>query len=352
MLLLRQLERVGEADAVVGQVFLAAGDVVEHRLDVHVGHIVGQQHDFVAVDFAQVLALHVLRAYETRLEQPRDERAGSHERVENMHVLPGQRGAELFPEYVVHRAYDEVHALHGRVDDAELFHRQGERPLEELLVEVLDDGLLPLEVVYAAHVHAHRPVELVQHLGVFLECLFLQEVYHALHRSADGVIPHELVTLEERVEHGAGNHVLRQHLYGLPRVHGRIEVAPETFEVGVELLLVRALPHEPAYAPDELLRNLPYLFRPVLPVQAVAALLHQLGIHPVLKLAEAQFQLARDFRASHLPRLFLPVAETDAGLPDDDRRGSGLPAGLFPVEGDAVHHRVEAVVVGAERVQD
>ena len=39
-----------------------------------------------SVDFIQVLTLHVLLAYQSRLQQPRDERACTDKRVKDMHV--------------------------------------------------------------------------------------------------------------------------------------------------------------------------------------------------------------------------------------------------------------------------
>ena len=35
-------------------------------------------------------------------------------------------------------------------------------------------------------------IELLQHFGIFLESLLLQEVYHALHGAAHGVVVHEI----------------------------------------------------------------------------------------------------------------------------------------------------------------
>ena len=67
-----------------------------------------------------------------------------------MHILLGQRGVELRLEYVIHGMDDEVHTLHRRIDDAKLFHGERKRAFEELFVEVLDDGLLALQIVYAA----------------------------------------------------------------------------------------------------------------------------------------------------------------------------------------------------------
>ena len=91
---------------------------------------------------------------------------------------------------------------------------------------------------------------------------------------------------------------------------------------------------------------------PIFPIEAVAALLHELGIHTVLQLAEAQFQLTGDFRVLHLPRFFLALLKTQPRSADGDGRRIGLFVGLLLVERNLVHHRVETVVVRAQRVED
>lgn len=104
---------------------------MEHRFYVHISYIIGKQHDFIAMDFIQVLALHVLRTDKAGLQQPCDKCACSHKRVEDMHVLCRQRGVELRLEYVIHGMDDEVHTLHGRIDNAQLLHSERKRAFEE-----------------------------------------------------------------------------------------------------------------------------------------------------------------------------------------------------------------------------
>ena len=103
---------------------------------------------------------------------------------------------------------------------------------------------------------------------------------------------------------------------------------------------------------DELVRDKSDFLCPVLPIEAVAALLHELGIHAVLQLAEAKFQLPGDFRVLHLPRFFLSLLKAQSRPADGDGRRIGLFVWLLLVERNLVHHRIETVVVGAQRVQD
>jgi len=247
---------------------------------------------------------------------------------------------------------DEVHTLHGRIDDAQLLHGERKRAFEELFIEILDDSLLALQIVYAAHIRPHRLIELLQHFGIFLESLLLQKVYHALHGTAHGVVVHELVIGKQRIEHRTGDDVLRQHLDGLCRIHGRVKVSLQPLEVFVERLFVYAGLDELGYALDELVRDKSDFLCPVFPIEAVAALLHELGIHAVLQLTEAKLQLPGDFRVLHLPRFFLSLLKAQSRPADGDGRCIGLLVGFLLVERNLVHHRIETVVVRAQRVQD
>ena len=146
--------------------------------------------------------------------------------------------------------------------------------------------------------------------------------------------------------------MLRQHFDGLCRIHGRIKVALQSLEVFIERLFVYARLDELGYALDELVRDKSDFLCPVLPIEAVAALLHELGIHAVLQLTETKFQLPGDFRVLHLPRFFLSLLKAQPRPADGDGRRVRLLVGFLLVERNLVHHRIETVVVGAQRVQD
>ena len=65
------------------------------------------------------LVFKLLRLDQAGLQQPRDEGAGAGEGVHDVDALAAERLAELASEQLVHRAENEVHDLHGRVNDAE-----------------------------------------------------------------------------------------------------------------------------------------------------------------------------------------------------------------------------------------
>ena len=250
-----ELEGIGQADAIVRQVvgLVAAHDVVIDALDVDVGNIVSQEDYFVAMNLVLVLAPQVFLLDESALHQASDECARSHKGVEDVYILLSQRRVEVLTQDVLDRMDDEIHALHRRIDNAKFLHGERECALEELLVEVLDDGLLALQVVDVAHVDPHRLVELIQHLCVHLKAFRFEKLQHELHRLAHRVVVDKLIVVEQGIEHGPHNHVLGQHLDGLSLIHTRIDVALQTCHKLLEVLTgSRILLHHPCDAFDKL----------------------------------------------------------------------------------------------------
>ena len=63
-----ELKGIGQADVVVIDVFLAWELAVEYRLDVDIGDVIGEQDDFVAVEFLEVFAFEVFVFDDARLQ--------------------------------------------------------------------------------------------------------------------------------------------------------------------------------------------------------------------------------------------------------------------------------------------
>ena len=102
-------------------------------LDVHAGDVVGQQHDFVAVEFVGVFvrqggALDLLH-------DAGDEVAGAGERVKDVHALVGEAFSELLLQDFFDGADHEIDDGLRRVDDAHGVGLLGVEALEELFVD-------------------------------------------------------------------------------------------------------------------------------------------------------------------------------------------------------------------------
>ena len=150
--MLIQLEGISQTDAIIHLVFLRMHNIMIDSLDIYIGYVVRQQNDLVAMDFVLVLAQHVFLLNQSTLQQTGNERSGSYKRIKDVHILFSQRGVELLLQNVLNAMDDKVNALNRRIDNTQLFNRQREGSLKELLVEVLNDGLLSLQVIDVADV--------------------------------------------------------------------------------------------------------------------------------------------------------------------------------------------------------
>ena len=182
------------------------------RFDVDRCDVVGQQHDFVAMDFVFVLVWQLLRCDQAALHQPRDERACARKRVKDVDAFAAQRLAKFILQNVVDAVDDEVHYFHWRVDNAQPFCHLREGVAKELVVQFHHDLLLALGQVDAVGSAANRCVELLQRVGFLVQPVLLQQVEDSLHAFRDRVVAGEAVLSEQGVEDWFGDEVLGQHL--------------------------------------------------------------------------------------------------------------------------------------------
>jgi len=93
---------------------------------------------------------------------------------------------------------------------------------------------------YAFRTVADTVVEALEALRFLLQMLTIQDVEHALEGTANWVVGREAVALEERIEDGTGNEMLRQHLDCLVRGDGIVQIIPDLGEKAVKGLLLLA----------------------------------------------------------------------------------------------------------------
>ena len=106
------VQRIHEAQ--IGELQVTAGPFLVGILDVQVGDVVGQDRDFVGVDFVPVLVLQPVGGQVVDQVGYEGARPGS--RVKNLHVIVGQGLAEVLLQQVVRPPDDEVHHLVGGID--------------------------------------------------------------------------------------------------------------------------------------------------------------------------------------------------------------------------------------------
>ena len=205
---------------VVGRVGLARAELVEDPLEVHRGDVVGERDDFVPVQLGRELLRELVLRDEAALHETREEGPRSRERVEDVHPVVVEVRAELLLHEVRHRAVDEVHHLDRRIDDAELFLKLRESRFEELLEEVLDDGLALGRGLDVAHADLHRLVEVLEGASRRAHPVLVERIDHRGHRPGDRVVfrefvddvPRVVADRKERVEDRLRHDVLSEHV--------------------------------------------------------------------------------------------------------------------------------------------
>ncbi len=206
-----QAEGVGEADALEGLVF-PADDAVIDGFDVDGGDIVGEEDDLVGVDLVFVFVRELFLGDEAALDEAGDEGAGAGEGIDDVDALAAEGLAELLFQQVIHGMDDEVHDLHGGIDDAEPLGHAGEGVTEELVVKLDDDFLFSLGGVGVLRLAGDAGVEFLQGVRFLFQTMLLEDIERVLHGLGDGVVASEGVVREEGVEDGLGNEVLGEHL--------------------------------------------------------------------------------------------------------------------------------------------
>ena len=303
------------------------------------------------------------------MQQARDERAGAGEGIEDVDVVVAERRAELVAQHVLYARNDEVHDFHRRVDDSEAPGEFRKRAVEELVVELLDDFLSARRALDAFGTQLHAGIELPQRVGFLVEMVLVQGVEHLLHGPRHRVVAGKAVLLEQRLEHRPGDEVLRQHFDDLGIGDGVVQVVAQFLREGGEglaLSRVGGVLEDGGDAVDVGVRDPRDIRRPFLPVVTVADLLHEFRVDGLFDLAD--FELERVLlgrlvgdrltdglataRTGSLLRLACGAQLRRLLLYLVGDRDDFHPGGVLAVELQLVDHRIELVVMAAQRLQD
>ena len=155
------LEGVGEDSPLKGHVLPAHAGVVG-VLHVHDHDVVCKQEDLVGVQLVGVLLGQGVYRHKLGIAHELGHvGARSGEGVEDVHVPVAEALPELPLECPVSGVQHVAHYLDGCVHDTELFARACERLAEEVIVEVLDEGLAVGVGAAEARTTTHARIELV-----------------------------------------------------------------------------------------------------------------------------------------------------------------------------------------------
>ena len=150
-------------------------------LDIDRGDVVGEEDEFVGVEFFAELARQILRLDVSRLQKPRHERSRSRERIDHVDVSICQRLSEFLIENILDGVDDEIHAFNGRINDAELFGHARERCSEESVVEFINHALFAFGVVNSFGAFGNGFVEFVERRAFPFRNFFVKQINGLLH---------------------------------------------------------------------------------------------------------------------------------------------------------------------------
>ena len=120
----------------------------------------------------------------------------------------------------------------------------------------------------------------------------IEQVEHLLHRARDGVTGGKLVVLEEGLEHGARDDVLREHFDGVLLGEPGVDVAVQTAHELVEGPAVLAVVGDEGLdALDMLFGNLGNVSGPELPITFWPDFGYHFGVEDVLQVVEVHREL-------------------------------------------------------------
>ena len=178
--------------------------------EVHGGDVIGQQQDFVGVQFVVIFVRQgLIRQQLLILDQARQERPRPREGVDHVHPFIGQLHAKMLLQRPVGRAQQEIHQRRRRIDHAQTRRLLAQRFAEEFFIEALH-RLAAVRRLHPFKAGTHLLVKVAQ-LARFLQHAVapLQPGDHLAQRPRHRVALREAGFGEAGVEDRPGQHVLR-----------------------------------------------------------------------------------------------------------------------------------------------
>ena len=181
----------------------------------------------------------------------------------------------------------------------------------------------------------------------------IEQVEHLLHRARDGVTGGKLVVLEEGLEHGARDDVLREHFDGILFRKSGIDVAVQTPHELVEGPAVfTVVGDESLDARDVLFGNLGNVSGPELPITFWPDFGYHFGVEDVLQVVETHRELGGELLGGTLSAgLAVAVAVLVFVLARGADSAEEDVFGLLFRQFDLIDFGIEAVVVSPQGVQ-
>lgn len=325
-------------------------------LNVNDHDVVGKQQNLVGMQLACVLVRERLGWHELGVAHKLGHvGARTRERVEDVNPLAAQSATEFPLKRSIGGMEHVVHDLDGCINDAELLARAGKGLSEEVVVEVLDEGLTVGIGTAEGGATADAAVELVEATlvvnGEVADTVSLEGVEEILNGDRDRVRLREGVVTEESIEDRQRHHVLGDHLDSSPFGNARIERIAQRSQERVHSLASHRVPSDSTFdLLDVSLGDAAHVLGPAGPVDLAAALLDSLGVNGTLEISHTEVEGERrlairapTMSAARLLGIGPPRLATNA-------KTLILLADL--THGEAVNVSVNALIVTSQRLQN
>ena len=191
------LEGIGEADTVKRRVLAAVGcipanmgldNAVIGRFDIDGCDVVGEQDDFIGVNFVLVFFRQSLGGNDAALQQAGNECSRPGKGVKDMHLFILQTAVKFAAQDVFHAPDNEIDDFHRSINDTEAFGHFRKGIAEEFVVEFNNNFLLACDAFNPGSAQLHGIIKRFESIAFLVQVLGFQQFDNFLHGEADRIV--------------------------------------------------------------------------------------------------------------------------------------------------------------------
>ena len=291
------LEGIGEADTVKRRVLAAVGcipanmgldNAVIGRFDIDGSDVVGEQDNFIGVDFILVFFRQPPGGNDAALQQAGNESSRPGKGVKDMYAFILQTAVKFAAQDVFHTPDNEIDDFHRGINDAEAFGHLRKGIAEEFVVEFNDNFLLAFNAFNPGSAQLHGIIKRFEGIALLVQVFGFQQFDDFLHGETDRIVFGKAVVGKKGIEYRFGNQVLCQHFNNLAISDGVVQIIAQFgskgskgFPLGMMVWMLQ----NSVNTVDMGLRNFGDVAGPVFPMVAVAAFFDNFCIEGALNFA-------------------------------------------------------------------
>ncbi len=179
--------------------------------DIDSGDVVGEQNNFVGVEFVLIFAQKVALANQIGLNKASDESTGAREGFKDVNIFIRERAVEIFLKDGVDGADNKIDDFNGGIDNAEPLDGFRDGHAEKFIVKLDDNFLLIFSGGSDLATFAHGVIKLFELRGVVVGIFDIELRENFFKGLRDGVIFGEGVIIKESLEDRSRDDMLSEH---------------------------------------------------------------------------------------------------------------------------------------------